>query len=176
MIDLERSLTGPEQQRVAAARAKVHALYAGTRTPHRSCGIAMAETFGMPTASYQALRRGGLTGRGPCGVALGGRLVLGEILGDPDPAGPPTARLLAAVEAYDRALHGRMGRPEADSLVCDDLTRPFPAFRSPERHAFCTGLATEVGTLVAEILVRAGWDGEITPIPGLGPEGRLTGA
>lgn len=167
MLDADRPLTDDERARVSAARAKIHTLYDGVRTPHRSCGIAMAETFGLPTRSYQALRRGGLTGAGPCGVALGGRLVLGEILGDPDPSGPPTDRLRQAIALYDRLLPARMGLAPGASTVCDDLTRPHGDFRGPARHGFCTGLATDVGELVAEVLVRAGWDGEITPIPGL---------
>ena len=66
----ERALTAEEQAYVAAARAKADVLYAGVATPHRSCGIALAETFGLPTPAYQALRRGGITGvssvRAPC--------------------------------------------------------------------------------------------------------------
>lgn len=164
-IDWERPLTADEQRRVAAAREKVNALYDGKITPHRSCGVALAETFGLPTRPYQALRRGGLFGRGPCGVALGGRLMLGEILGDPDPTAPPTDRLREAIDAYDRMFPARMGLQPADAdPTCNALTSPFPVFKSEARHASCTGLATEVGTLVAEILVRAGWDDEISPV------------
>jgi hypothetical protein len=37
--------------------------------------FALAETFGLPGTSYQALRRGGLTGEGPCGAIAAGMLV-----------------------------------------------------------------------------------------------------
>ena len=36
-----------------AARRKAFLLYDGRVTPHRSCGIAMAETFGLLTPAYQ---------------------------------------------------------------------------------------------------------------------------
>ena len=85
---------------VERARWKAFGLYEGVRTPHRSCGIAIAETFGLPTASYQSLRRGGITGAGECGAIVAGRLVLGELLGDPDPNGPVTAALRAAMVEY----------------------------------------------------------------------------
>ena len=61
----ERELTADEAAYVASARDKAFVLYEGTRTPHRSCGIALAETFSLPTPAYQALRRGGITARGP---------------------------------------------------------------------------------------------------------------
>ena len=66
---------------IAAARRKAHILYEGVLTPHRSCGIALAETFGLPSRPYQALRRGGITGEGDCGSIRAGELVLGELLG-----------------------------------------------------------------------------------------------
>ncbi len=63
--------------------AKALLLYAGERTPHRSCGIALAEAFDRPTAAYQSLRRGGITGQGTCGAVVGGQLLLGELLAHP---------------------------------------------------------------------------------------------
>src|SRR4029077_3350903 len=83
----ERGLTPDEAAYVAAARDKAFVLYEGTRTPHRSCGIALAETFGLPTPAYQALRRGGITGKGTCGSIRAGEQVLGEVLGDTRPTG-----------------------------------------------------------------------------------------
>ena len=154
---------------VRAARDKCHVLYAGVRTPHRSCGIALAETFGLPTPAYQALRRGGLTGAGECGAIVAGRLVLGQLLGDPDPTGPPTPALVAAIELYEqlwRALVDRRAAP-GDDVICNTLTGQFPIFRSPERHGFCTDLATDVATCVAETLHRHGHAFTIDPIPGL---------
>ena len=55
---------------VAALREKTRVLYEGKQTPHRSCGIALAEAFDRGTAAYQALRRGGLTGEGQCGAIV----------------------------------------------------------------------------------------------------------
>ena len=52
--------------------------------PHRSCGIALAETFNLATTPYQCLRNGGITGKGECGAIKAGELILGEYLGDPD--------------------------------------------------------------------------------------------
>lgn len=152
-----RALTPDEQHRVTHAEAHAFDLYAGTKTPHRSCGIALAETFGRGTRPYQALRKGGLTGLGPCGAIVAGRLVLGEVLGDPDPTGGVTPLLAEAVRWYDAQIPQRMDRGQApgDSTVCNVLTGQFAAFRSPERHDFCTALAAVVAQTVAEALLRA---------------------
>jgi hypothetical protein len=165
-MDADRPLTGPEQQAVQAARNKAFVLYEGRLTPHRSCGICLAETFGLPTRSYQALRRGGLTGLGTCGSVVAGRLVLGEILGDPDPTGAPTDVLRGAIAFYDARVHDRIGQPRDHALVCNDLTAPYGDFKGPARAGFCTMLATEVATLVAETLIRSGVPLAITPVPG----------
>lgn len=167
MIDWDRPLDDRERARVAAARQKVRILYDGRLTGHRSCGIAMAEGFGLPSRAYQSLRRGGLTGRGPCGVALGGRLVLGDLLGDPDPSGPPTALLRAAIDGYDLLLARHFQQPVGPDPSCGALVDRFPDFKGAERHAHCTVLAADVAAIVAEVLVRAGWDGVITPIDGV---------
>jgi hypothetical protein len=55
----ERAPTPDEASYVAAARDKAFMLYEGARTPHRSCGIALAKAFGLPTRPYQATRRSG---------------------------------------------------------------------------------------------------------------------
>lgn len=151
---------------VAAARDKAHTLYEGVVTPHRSCGIALAETFGRATAAYQSLRRGGITGQGECGAIVAGRLVLGELLGDPDPTGAVTPALREAMERYEARWRERVdrGAAEGNGIVCNTLTGPFPIFRSPERHAFCTALATEVATAVAEVLEAAGVTVPVTPV------------
>src|ERR1700689_4091414 len=99
----ERELTPDEAAATAAARAKAFVPYEGVRTPHRSCGIALAETFGLPTRAYQSLRRGGITGKGACGAIRAGEQVLGELLGDPDPTGQVTPELRAAVAWYQHA-------------------------------------------------------------------------
>src|SRR5213592_3068372 len=104
----ERELTPDEVTYITAARDKAFVLYEGVRTPHRSCGIALAETFGLPTPAYQALRRGGITGKGDCGAIRAGEQVLGELLGDPDPGGAVTPALRAAVTWYRDAWLARI--------------------------------------------------------------------
>lgn len=153
----ERELTPDEAAYVAAAREKAFVLYEGTRTPHRSCGIAIAETFDLPTPAYQALRRGGITGKGTCGAIRAGEQVLGELLGDPSPTGPVTPVLREAVTWYQRAWHARMfPGQEAPDVICDSLVRPHGEFLGPARKAFCTNLAADVAALTAEALCRFG--------------------
>ena len=141
--------------RVLAARQKAFLLYEGRVTPHRSCGIAMAETFGLPTRSYQVLRRGGLTGEGTCGVVLSGRMVLGEIFGDPDPTGAVTEPLRRAIYTFEANLAPALARAGVDDgdLACNALTTPMGDFLGPARVSRCTAMATEVATLVAEIVL-----------------------
>lgn len=151
----ERSLTPDEATYVAAARDKAFVLYEGVRTPHRSCGIALAETFGLPTPAYQSLRRGGITGKGTCGAIRAGEQVLGELLGDPSPTGVVTAELRAAVTWYQEAWRARMFASQAaPDVVCDTLVRPHGDFMGPARKAFCTNLAADVAALTAEALCR----------------------
>ncbi|MBK9035887.1 MAG: hypothetical protein IPL61_32330 [Myxococcales bacterium] len=140
---------------VAAARATAHTFYAGVRVPHRSCGIAIAETFGLATAPYQALRRGGITGAGACGAIRAGEHVLGEVLGDPDPTGAVTDALRAAMTWYQAAA-ATIDRGGAPDIVCANLVRPLGDFAGPRRQAFCTNLAAQVAALTAEALCRFG--------------------
>ena len=153
-----RALNDAEKALVQRVRDTAHALYAGEVTPHRSCGIAMAETFGRSTPPYQALRRGGITGCGECGVLLGARMVLGELLGDPDPTGQVTPVLREAMAELERGWPQRLDRGDAEGegMICNTLTAPFADFRGDARHRFCTRLATDMAELVAEILVRRG--------------------
>ena len=148
-----------------AARDRAFTLYEGKVTPHRSCGIALAETFGRPTAPYQSLRRGGITGCGECGAVVGGRLVLGELLGDPDPTGPVTPALRGAMVDFEAKVRARLDRGDApgEDLVCNTLTGQFEAFRSPERAAFCTAIAAEVAGTVAEVALDHGAEVSIDP-------------
>jgi hypothetical protein len=150
---MERDLTPDEAAYVAAARAKAFVLYEGVATPHRSCGIALAETFGLPTPAYQALRRGGITGKGDCGAIRAGEQVLGELLGDPSPTGAVTQALRDAVTWYQDAWHARLV-PTQPTITCNDLVRPHGEFLGPARKAFCTSLAADVAALTAEALVR----------------------
>ena len=148
-----RPLTGDEAAYVAQARATAHTLYEGVRVAHRSCGIALAETFGRASAPYQALRRGGITGTGPCGAIRAGEHILGELLGDPDPTGAVTPALRAAITWYQAAAAG-IDRGGAPDIVCNNLVRPLGEFSGPRRVAFCTSLAATVAALTAEALCR----------------------
>ncbi|MBL0216875.1 MAG: C-GCAxxG-C-C family protein [Myxococcales bacterium] len=153
----ERTLTPDEVTYVAAARDKAFVLYEGVRTPHRSCGIALAETFGLPTPAYQSLRRGGITGKGACGAIRAGEQVLGELLGDPSPTGAVTPALREAVTWYQEAWKAlRFAGQAAPDIVCDTLVRPHGDFLGPARKAFCTNLAADVAALTAEALCRFG--------------------
>ena len=153
--DGDRPLTERERDYVARARDTAFVLYEGVRTPHRSCGIAVAETFGLPTRPYQALRKGGITGTGTCGAMRAGEQALGEILGDPDPTGSVTPALRAAVTWYQDAA-ARIDRGESPDTICNNLVRPLGDFSGPRRKAFCTNIAAEVAALTAEALVRFG--------------------
>jgi hypothetical protein len=160
----ERELSADEAGYVTAARDKAFVLYEGVRTPHRSCGIALAETFGLATPAYQALRRGGITGKGACGAIRAGEQVLGELLGDPDPTGMVTPALRNAVTWYQAAWQARLVPAEPD-IVCDNLVRRHGEFLGPARKAFCTNLAADVAALTAEALCRfASTRPPITPV------------
>lgn len=154
----ERSLDERSERFIARARDKAFVLYEGKEVPHRSCGIALAETFGRATPAYQSLRRGGITGCGRCGAVRAGEQVLGEILGDPDPTGSVTDALRAAITWYQSEVSGRIAREvhggTTPDLICNDLTRPLGDFKGPERARFCTDLAAQVAEITAEALVR----------------------
>lgn len=145
-------------------RSKALTLYEGRETPHRSCGIALAEAFGRPTAAYQSLRRGGITGQGSCGAIVAGQLLLGEFLGDPDPRGPVTAQLRAAALRYDERVRSEVDRGVSPDIICNNLTAQWGDFKGDARHAFCTNLVAEVAQIVDEILREQGVAVEATPI------------
>jgi hypothetical protein len=164
-----RPLDDAERAYVGAARDKAFVLYEGKRTPHRSCGIALAETFGLATPAYQSLRRGGITGQGACGAIRAGEQVLGELLGDPDPTGMVTAPLRAAITWY-QAQAAQIDRGGAPDIVCNNLVRRFGDFAGEPRKQFCTSLAAEVAALTAEALCRFGAPASrpaITAVPGV---------
>ena len=142
------------EERIAALREKARVLYEGKRVAHRSCGIALAETFGVATRPYQALRGGGISGLGPCGAIQAGRLILGEVFGDPDPSGAVTPALRGAMAHYDAEIARRM--PGTERASCKTLTGRFPIFQSEERAGFCTGIAAEVAEVLAETIARFG--------------------
>jgi hypothetical protein len=150
-------------------------LYEGRLTPHRSCGIALAETFGLPSEAYQSLRRGGITGLGECGAYKAGELVLGQLLGDPSPTGTVTPGLRAAMQHYQAAAREKLMLGEQDPLRrseaarrslplaqvdwdirCNTLTAQHGEFTGPTRAAFCTALAADVARLVAQALESVG--------------------
>ena len=135
-------------------------LYAGEQVAHRSCGIAIAETFGRETPTYQALRRGGLTGCGECGAIVAGKLVLGELYGDSSPVAPATEALKRCAIRYERLIEARLERREAPGTdrVCNTLTGQFESFKSHERHEFCTRIASMVAGAVAEVVVAESGD------------------
>ena len=169
----ERALDASERALVAEAGRKAHTLYAGREVAHRSCGIALAETFSLPPAPYQALRKGGITGEGECGAIKAGELVLGELLGEPDPTGAVTDELRLAAGHYRRRWDERVDRGPGGacgSIVCNDLTSVFEDFMGEPRQMFCTSIAATVAEIVAEILVRLEALEEITPIAGLEAE------
>jgi hypothetical protein len=151
------------REKIAALREKARILYEGKQVAHRSCGISIAETFGLPTRPYQALRGGGISGLGPCGAILAGRLVLGELLGDPDPTGAVTPALRAAIAHYDAEIARRM--PGKEQASCKTLTSPFPSFQSEERLLSCTTLAATVAEVLAETIDRFGGTLPDAPIP-----------
>ena len=168
MAESTRDLTPEEQAYISAARQKAFTLYEGVKVAHRSCGIALAETFGLPTPAYQSLRRGGITGKGACGAIRAGEQVLGELLGDPDPTGAVTPELRAAVSWFQDAWLARLRGGQPD-IICDHLVRPHGDFAGPARKAFCTNLAADVAALAAEALCRFAPERRpaITPIEGL---------
>lgn len=152
-----------KSQVVAAIREKARILYEGRQVRHRSCGIAIAEAFDRPIAPYQALRRGGVTGAGPCGAVVAGQLVLGEFFGYPDPAAPVSVSLREAMTRYHAAVARRLPRGPQGSLVCGDLVGAFPDFETDERKLFCTVITATVAEIVAEIVIDLG--GRLSPTP-----------
>lgn len=149
---------------MSAIRSKALLLYDGTRTPHRSCGIALAETFDRPSAAYQSLRRGGITGHGTCGAVVAGQLLLGEFLGDPDPTGKVTPALRSAMQEYEARVAAALDRGDSPDLVCNHLTAQHGEFMGPARHHFCTGLVGQVAGIVDEVLRAHGVTHRATPV------------
>lgn len=139
-------------------------LYEGKQTPHRSCGICLAETFNLPTRPYQSLRRGGITGTGECGAIKAGELIIGEYLGDPDPTGVVTDSLRTAARRYQELWRERLDLGNSPDHICNNLTGQFGDFASPQRMDFCTHLAAEVASIVAEVLEESGAAFEVKDI------------
>lgn len=158
------ALSSEEHARVAAARDKAFILYEGKQTPHRSCGVCLAETFGLAWPAYQALRRGGITGEGSCGAIRAGEMVLGEILGPENPTDAAPPKLREALVYYQRRWKEIEQSAGWESTICNTLTRPLGEFTGPARASFCTTLAADAAAIVAETLVRLDHPFTITPI------------
>ncbi len=140
------------ESRGERAKQTAFTLYEGKAVPHHSCGICMATTFGCGAKAYQSLRKGGITGEGECGAVKGGEMVLGEYLGDPNPTGPMTDNLKAAVAAYRQLLAERLGYAGNAYPTCNALVSAYPDFMGDDRKLFCTEMVTVVAGTVAEIL------------------------
>lgn len=157
-------LTPEQRDLIRQAREKAFVLYEGKQTPHRSCGVCLAETFGLPWRSYQALRRGGLTGEGACGAVRAGEMVLGEMLGPANPEDPVDERLKNAIRFYQGRWKEKQAAAGWSDMICNTLTAPLGEFQSPTRMSFCTEMAAEAAEIVAETLIRAGEPFSISPI------------
>ncbi|KAA3596970.1 MAG: C_GCAxxG_C_C family protein [Calditrichaeota bacterium] len=153
-----------QNPKIQAAFKKAFTLYEGKETPHRSCGICLAETFNLETKPYQSLRKGGITGEGQCGAIKAGELVLGEIFGDPSPTGKVTQKLQKAILRFNELYKQELDFGNSESIICNSLTGQFAEFHSTERHSFCTNLASGVAKIIAQILDEFGEDFEIKPI------------
>ena len=145
-------------------RSKALLLYAGEQTPHRSCGIALAETFDRPSAAYQSLRRGGITGQGRCGAIVAGQLLLGELLGDPNPTGAVTPQLRAAMIRYLERVETELDRGPSPTLICNDMVAAHGDFMGKTRHQFCTAVVGQVAQLVDDLLREQGIEHVPTPV------------
>ncbi len=134
---------------------QVHArkVYEGKEVPHHSCGIAIAVTFGLEPASYQSLRKGGITGKGECGAIKAGEMVLGEYLGDPNPTGAVTDALKEGMAEYRKML-AQEGLEPLSNIVCDHLVRDYDDFWGDGRKAFCADLVEKVSGMVQRILEK----------------------
>jgi hypothetical protein len=149
-----RPLSDEEKALIDKARERAESLYRGDIQPHHSCGASLARTFDLNARPYQALRRGGISGERFCGSLRGGELVLGELLGDPDPTGAVTDELRAATLWFQEQIPRRFDRGSSPDYACNNLTAPKGDFMGPERKSFCTSWTGEVAALAAEAVIR----------------------
>lgn len=147
------------------ARAVAGALYGGEIVAHRSCGVAVAETFGCNIRPYSILRRGGLDGEQTCGAIRAGEMVLAELLGTDDPTAPVSDDLKAAIEQYRALCQARLESGESGLYICNELTGVFSDFQVPPRKKFCTTMAAEVAAIVAEVASGLGTTPAVVPLP-----------
>lgn len=80
--------------------------------------------------------------------------MLGELLGDPSPTGPPTDALKVAAARYRAAIAAKIDL--AVDTACNARTARFPTFAGPARLGYCTSLAAIVAETVAEVAWDAG--------------------
>ncbi len=158
-------MTEKQRELIDAARRKAHLLYEGKVTPHRSCGVCLAETFGLEWRPYQALRRGGITGEGSCGAIRAGEMILGDLLGPEGSTDAVTPQLAEAIRYYQARWKEIQNSEGWSDTICNTLTSRFPDFTGPDRADFCTSLAETAAGLVAETLVRAQFAFTIEQIP-----------
>lgn len=149
---------------IRQAREKAFILYEGKQTPHRSCGVCLAETFGVEWRAYQALRRGGVTGEGACGAIRAGEMILGELLGPTEPEGPVTPQMRDALVYYQQRWKEKQAVAGWKDTICNTLVAPFPDFKGPERAGFCTNMAADAAELIAESLLKVGYEFKIEPL------------
>ena len=95
---------------------------------------------------------------------VAGQLVLGEVLGDPDPTGAVTPALRAAMRRYVDRVEAELDRGASPDLVCAHMTAPHGDFAGAARHAFCTRVVAQVAQLVDETLREAGAAVAATPV------------
>lgn len=148
---------------IAAARQTAEALYRGERIEHRSCGVAVAVTFGLNPVPYSILRRGGLTGERECGALRGGEMALTELMSGDQHLGLPDGLKDAVTEYRERSHHELLDGRE--DTTCNGLVRLFDDFDSAERKSHCTTLASQVAGLVAELALKYGAAVTVAPLP-----------
>lgn len=95
---------------------------------------------------------------------MAGVLVLGELLGDPDPTGMPTAELRRAIPMYREKIKEKLDL-QVDSS-CNARVAAQGDFGGTVRKRYCTELASLVAETVAEVL----WElGKVREIPDFSP-------
>ena len=87
---------------------------------------------------------------------MAGRLLLGELLGDPDPTGPVTDGLREAAVEYSRRVRDELDVGSSPDHICNNMTAPHGDFRGAARHEFCTRVVAQVAQLVDETLQAHG--------------------
>lgn len=130
-------------------------LYEGTRGPHRSSSVAIAEAFGEDPTAFAGLARGWLTGDGPCGAISAAVLVLNRRFGDPQGNGGVAPGHRAAMVLLQERLTTEVLGGEPISTPCGQLVEGFEDFEAPERKAFCARMVGRVGRILAEVLEAA---------------------